>query len=319
MIGWKLLEPLEDLDYSRPVPAGPVAQVVSDLRDLYGKLRARAIETLESVKKWKVAERLRTGYGASWDTFFNDYFSTEAWSYRIPASPPDSLDWKRSAQVLHLACTLSDELVTILAEVPEVVVANAEGTRNAGAFTLAHRHTTLSQVLRAIKSVQHELEDFEFILRELLVGTDGTTFVARGGKWPFDAEIVHHQVLLGFSPTLTPGLTNSNPARSAIVAAGIIRTFLESVVFRLDFESSLGGAQRTDGKKWKDALGHLRASDLLSESEATWVTKLYGVLSKVVHEGVTITHGETWAFGKLVNGVRDRLTARTGTRPAGLT
>ncbi len=179
---------------------------------------------------------------------------------------------------------------------------------------LAHRHVTLQRIVAAIKSAQGEVESFEFILRDVLVGTDGSRFVARGGAWPFDHETTHEQVLFGFQPSGTPGLINSNPARSAIVAAGIIRTFMESVLFRLDFESSLGGAEEVDAEKWDEALDELRGAGLLADNEAMWAKKLYGLLSLVVHKGAAISPGETWAFGKLVHTLRDRLVKRTTTK-----
>lgn len=232
----------------------------------------------------------------------------------MPSSPPDPLDWKRSALLVHVSLLLAEDLVEYLAKMPEAAVTNSQQAANPEAFVLAHRHVTLQRIVAVIKSVQYELESFEFILRDVLVGTDGSRFVARGSKWPFDHETTHEQVLLGFQPSGTPGLINSNSSSSAIVAAGIVRTFMEAVLFRLDFESSLSGAEEVDAERWDGALDELRAAGLLMENEAMWAKKLYGVLSLVVHEGAMISPGETWVFGKLVHTLRDRLVERTATK-----
>ena len=94
------------------------------------------------------------------------------------------------------------------------------------------------------------------------------------------------------------------------MAAGSVRSYLESVLFRNDIESSLRGAPAPAATDWKSARdAHLNAG-LLSSGDVSWVTRAYGLLSRVLHAGRNISTGEVWFLLKFVEYVRLRLVGQ---------
>lgn len=107
-----------------------------------------------------------------------------------------------------------------------------------------------------------------------------------------------------------PTLINARVAGNAIIASGVIRSYLESVIFKIDFDSSLIEANTITAESWKEALRqHVKNGNLPCEAE-TWITEMYGLLSVALHSGLVLTHGEVWAFGRLIDFVRDELAKK---------
>lgn len=94
---------------------------------------------------------------------------------------------------------------------------------------------------------------------------------------------------------------------SPIIAAGLVRSYLESVLFRTDFESSLSGAQEPTVDAWKGALRYHRDAGCVDQALNQWVTELYGLLSMALHSGAALSRGEVWAFVRVVDLLRSAL------------
>lgn len=305
--GWSILEPLE-----RASPAAPIEQALVDgacdeLTKLNGELRKEVEAALRKERFHKWADGLHHEWGRSDEVLFNAYFSNKAYSFMVPASTPDRLDGCRSAMLFHLSEHLQAKLLEHLRGVPTADVMNAGGSPDPDAFRAVYRFTNLLALVSAIKSVQHDVEDFAFRATDLLVGTAGRRSSFRSASWPFDADIMDEQVLLGFLRAPSPSVLNSNYMSSPILAAGVIRSHLESVLFRTDFESALSGVPEVAADAWSAALKEHRDAGHVSQTLSHWVTELYGLLSMSLHSGVALSRGEIWAFIRIVDLLRDAL------------
>lgn len=305
--GWSILGPLEKTSPAAPVDQAAVDRVCDELMKLNGDLRGEVEAALRQKKFHKWADGLHHEWGRSDDALFNTYFSNKAYSFMVPASPPDHLDGCRTSVFFHMSAHLQTKLLEHLRGLPSADVMNAGGSPSPDDFRAVYRFTNLLALVAAIKSVQHDVEDFAFRATDLLVGTTGRRGSFRSASWPFDADIMDEQILLGFMRAPNPSILNSNYMSSPIIAAGLVRSHLESVLFRTDFESTLTTSTVVTAEAWGEALKQHRDAGHVSPTLSQWVTELYGLLSMALHSGAALSRGEIWAFIRVVNLLRAAL------------
>lgn len=304
--GWSFLEPLESTAPGGELDHVRVNAACNEIETLNGKLRRDLAAALEQRKHNKWANGLRYAWSKSDDELFNAYFANKAHGFAVPRSPPDKLDGCRASICFHMSDQLQAKLLEHLRGVPTAEVMNASASSNADQFRAVYRFTSLRAMVVAIKSVQTDVEDFAGLALELLQGKiDGQT--VRATTWPFDADIMEEQVLFGFMRTQSARLLNSAYMSSPIVAAGLVRSHLESVLFRTDFQSSLDGEVQTPAEAWAKALKVHRDAGRVSLQLSYWVTELYGLLSVALHSGTSLSRGEVWAFTRVVRGLKSAL------------
>lgn len=331
--GWEYLEPLETARPSKALDAETVVAACDKLNELNRGLRSRIEKALRDKGRGfnKCADGIRNEFSASDERLFNYYFSNRAYSFDIPSQPPDPLDGRRAAVVFHMSDALQQTLICHLRALPEAAVMNADSSPDPGEFTRVYRFTNMRAFVSAIKSVQSDVEHFAFWAENLLVGTDGSQGSFLSTEWPYDAETMDEQILLGFKRTPSPSMLNSEYQSSPIVAAGLVRSYLEAVLFRKDFHSSFSdlsasamshlevvlshkaSATSPTGQNplsvdgWEEALKHHREAGHVTLELNHWVTKLYGLLSLALHSGVMLSRGEIWAFRRVVEHLRNSL------------
>ena len=177
-------------------------------------------------------------------------------------------------------------------------------------FTRVYRFTNMRALVNVIKSVQYNVEDFAFGAEDLLVGTGGSRYSFRSESWSYDSDFMGEQVLLGFMRASSPCLLNSNYSGSPIVAAGLVRSHLEAVLFRKDLTASLEGQEPMSADDWYAALKLHRDAGHVTPALNQWVKQLYGLLSLALHSGATLSRGEVWAFRRVVDLLRDSLNSQ---------
>jgi hypothetical protein len=305
--GWSILEPLEKASPMDPIAQEAVDSICNELTKLNGALRNDVETALRQKKFHKWADGLHHEWGRSDEALFNTYFSNKAYSFMVPASPPEHLDGCRTSLFFHMSDHLQTKLLEHLRGLPSADVMNAEKSPKPAIFRIIYRFTNLMALVGAIKSMQYDVEDFAFRATDLLVGTTGVRGSVRTSSWSFDADIMDEQVLLGFLRPPSPSILNSNYLSSPIVAAGLVRSHLESVLFRTDFESSLGNAAEVTADAWGAALKQHRDAGQVSPTLSHWVTELYGLLSMALHSGAALSRGEIWAFIRIVDLLRTAL------------
>ena len=305
--GWSFLEHLEKASPAGPIDQASVDHVCDELTKLNGDLRKEVEAALRQKKFHKWADGLHHEWSRSDDVLFNTYFSNKAYSFMVPASPPDHLDGCRTSLFFHMSDHLQTKLLEHLRGVPTAEVMNAGGSSSPDAFRAVYRFTNLLALVAAVKSVQHDVEDFAFRASDLLVGTTERRGSFRAATWPFDADVMDEQILLGFMRAPHPSVLNSNYMSSPIIAAGLVRSHLESVLFRTDFESSLSGVTEVTAEAWAEALKQHRDAGHVSPTLSQWVTELYGLLSMALHSGAALSRGEIWAYGRVVDQLRGAL------------
>ena len=331
--GWEYLEPLEAARPSEELDAEIVAKACDRLNKFNTGLRCRIESALRDKGFNKWADGLRNEFSASDKRLFNYYFSSRAYSFDIPSQPPDPLDGRRAAVVFHMSDDLQQKLICHLRALPEAAVMHAGSSTEPDEFTRVYRFTNMRALVRVIKNVQSDVEHFAFWVEDLLVGTDGSSCSFRSTEWSYDAETMVEQILLGFKRTPSPSMLNSEYQSSPIVAAGLVRSYLEAVLFRKDFHSTFSDLSASamshleavlsheasttsptcqkslsvDG--WKAALKHHRDAGHLTPELSHWVTELYGLLSLALHSGVMLSRGEIWAFMRVVERLRNSLNA----------
>lgn len=308
--GWEYLEPLETARPSEELDAEAVVAACDKLNELNRDLRCRLEGVLRDKGFNKWADGLRNEFLASDERLFNCYFGNKAYSFEIPSQPPDHLDGCRAAVVFHMNDALQQTLIRHLRALPKAVVMNARSSTAPDEFTRVYRFTNMRALVNSIKSVQYEVEDFAFGAEDLLVGTDGSRYSCRSESWPYDADFMDEQVLLGFMRTSCPSLLNSNYIGSPIVAAGLVRSHLEAVLFRKDLTASLEGEEPLSADAWYAALKLHRAAGHVTPALNQWVKQLYGLLSLALHSGVALSRGEVWAFRRVVDLLRDSLNSQ---------
>lgn len=332
----KGLEYLEPLDTARPseeLDAEAIARACDELNEFNSGLRSCIERYLRDKGFNKWADGIRNEFLASDERLFNCYFSNEAYSFNIPSQPPDRLDGCRAAVVFHMSDHLQQTLICHLRALPEAAVMNAVSSIEPDEFTRVYRFTNMRALVGAIKSVQRDVEDFAFGAEDLLLGTDGSRCSFRVTEWLYDAETMVEQIILGFKRTPSPSNLNSEYQSSPIVAAGLVRSHLEAVLFRKDFHSafsylsasamshleavlsSKASTTSPTGQKplsvdgWEEALKHHRDAGHVTPDLNHWVTKLYGLLSLALHSGVMLSRGEIWAFRRVVERLQNSLNA----------
>ena len=287
--GWEYLEPLETARPSEELDAEAVVAACDKLNELNRGLRCHLESTLRDKGFNKWADGLRNEFLASDKRLFNCYFGNKAYSFEIPSQPPDRLDGCRAAVVFHMSDTLQQTLIRHLRALPEACVMNARSSTEPDEFTRVYRFTNMRALVNVIRSVQYDVEDFAFRAEDLLVGTDGLRVSVRSASWLYDADFMAEQVLLGFMRAPSPSLLNSNYPGSPIVAAGLVRSHLEAVLFRKDFTASLEGQEPLNADAWDAALKLHRDAGHVTPALNQWVKQLYGLLSLALHSGVTLS------------------------------
>ncbi len=254
--GWEYLEPLETARPSERLDAEAVARACDGLNEFNCGLRCRIESALRDKGKRfkKCADGLRNEFSASDECLFNYYFLHRAYSFNIPSQPPDHLDGRRAAVVFHMSDDLQQTLICHLRALPEAAVMNAGSSTEPDEFTRMYRFTNMRALVGAIKSVQSDVENFAFGAEDLLLGTDGSRNWFRAKKWPYDAETMDEQILLGFKRTPSPSMLNSEYQSSPIVAAGLVRSHLEAVLSREASTVSPTGQKPLSADGWKTAL-----------------------------------------------------------------
>ena len=305
--GWEYLEPLEMARPSEELDAEAVVAACDKLNELNRDLRCRIENALRDKGFNKWADGLRNEFLASDERLFNCYFANKAYSFEIPSHPPDRLDGCRAAVVFHMNDALQQTLIRHLRALPKAGVLNACRSTEPEEFTRVYRFTNMCALVNVIKSVQRDVEDFAFGAEDLLVGTDGSRYSCRVESWSHDSDFMGEQVLLGFMRAPSPSLLNSNYTGSPIVAAGLVRSHLEAVLFRKDLTASLEGQEPLRADAWDAALRLHRDAGHVTPALNQWVTQLYGLLSRALHSGVTLSRGEVWAFRRVVDLLRDSL------------
>lgn len=308
--GWEYLESLETARPSEELDAEAVVAACDKLNELNRNLRCHLENALRDKGFNKWADGLRNEFLKSDERLFNCYFANKAYSFEIPSQPPDRLDGCRTAVVFHMSDALQQTLIRHLCALPEAAVMNARNSTEPDEFTRVYRFTNMRALVNAIRSVQYDVEDFTFRAKDLLDGTDGLHDSFRSTSWPYDADFMDEQVLLGFMRTLSPSLLNSNYTGSPIVAAGLLRSHLEAVLFRIDFTSSLEGQEPLSADDWYAALKLHRDAGHVTPALNQWVKQLYGLLSLALHSGVTLSRGEVWAFRRVVDLLRNSLNGQ---------
>ena len=305
--GSKILEPLEKASPTGSIDQAAVDLVCDELAKLNRALRKEVEAALRQTKFHKWADGLHHEWSRSDEALFNAYFSNKAYSFNVPASPSDHLDGCRTSLFFHMSDHLQTKLLEHLRGVPTADVMNAGSSSSPEAFRAFYRFANLLALVAAIKSVQHDVEDFAFRASDLLIGTTGGRGSFRAASWSFDADIMDEQILLGFMRGPNPTILNSTYMSSPIIAAGLVRSHLESVLFRTDFESSLAGVSETAAKSWAEALKQHRDAGHVEPALSQWVTELYGLLSMALHSGAALSRGEIWAFMRVVELLRAAL------------
>lgn len=237
--GWESLEPLEKLNPEILLPDQQIHKVCDELMALNQGLLQQIIGFLRNNNYGRWADDLNGSFKASDERLFNCYFANRAYSYQVPQNPPDPLDGRRAALIFYLAHDLQTFLIDYIRVIPTAFVMNSNISPNPEEFTRIYRYVEFRQVLNVIKGVQYELEGFASCARYLLVDTDEKLLSFRSRTWPYDSEIMQDAVLLGFLPSGTNGVINSGILGSAVVAAGVVRSHLEAVLFKADFYSIL--------------------------------------------------------------------------------
>jgi len=125
----------------------------------------------------------------------------------------------------------------------------------------------------------------------------------RSSHWPFDADVLGPLVLLGYGPSSSPNILNSIVLGSPIVAAGVVRSQLEAVLWRRDFEATIKAKPTVVADTWAEAVAYHVAAGTLTQAWQNWITGLYGLLSDTLHSGHALTSGEIWAFRRLVRSI----------------
>ena len=307
--GWEYLEPLETARPSEELDAEAVVAACDKLNELNRDLRCRIENALRDKGFNKWADGLRNEFLASDERLFNCYFGNKAYSFEIPSQPPDHLG--------RLSCCgrLPHERRPPADADTPLACATKGGCPERMQFHRArrvhprvpvHEHACARQ--RDQKRSVRDVEDFAFGAEDLLVGTDGSRYSCRVGKLvAYDADFMGEQVLLGFMRASSPSLLNSNYTGSPIVAAGLVRSHLEAVLFRKDLTASLEGQEPLSADAWYAALRLHRDAGHVTPALNQWVTQLYGLLSRALHSGVTLSRGEVWAFRRVVDLLRDSL------------
>lgn len=329
--GWEYLEPLETARPSEELDAETVVAACDKLNELNCSLRCRIESALRDKGFNKWADGLRNEFSASDKRLFNCYFSNKAYSFDIPSHPPDHLDGCRAAVIFHMSDALQQTLICHLRALPEATVENSDSSTDPDEFTRVYRFTNMRSFVSAIKSVQIDVENFAFGAEDLLLGTDGSRCSLRSTEWPYDAETMDEQILLGFKRTSSPSMLNSKYQSSPIVAAGLVRSHLEAVLFRKDFHSSFShlsasamshleavlsdtasttsstGQEPLSVDRWEAALKYHRDAGHVTSELNHWVKELYRLLSRALHSGVMLSRGEIWAFRRVVKRLRNSL------------
>lgn len=310
--GWQPLQELERLGAKDEIDSGKVASVCDQVQAINQELRSKVVDFLRQGGHGKWADGVAGAFRASDERLFNCYFSNRAYSFAVPATPPDRLDGCRAAVVFHLADQLQNLLLDHLRGLPTADVMNARHATDPDAFSKVFKFTNLRAIVDAVKSVQSDVEDFAFRSEDLLVGTDGSRMSFRSTCWPYDADVMVDQVLLGFIRGPSPSVLNSVGLSSPVVAAGMVRSHLETVLFRIDFKASIHSSRPVQASSWDEALKQHRDARRLPENMVMWTTEAYGLLSASLHTGLLLTRGEIWAINRLVDIIRDKLASSEG-------
>ena len=236
------------------------------------------------------------------------YFDLQAYSYR-DGERDDHLEVERAALVAGLGVDLAVELRERLVGTASAEVMNTTGRADSDTWTRTYRFTELQQIGKALKGVWSEVDHFWLRTRSLAGDDVGTVGSSRSACWPHDAEAAIDGVLLGFSRSPAKDLLNSGVLRSTVLACGVTRSRLETIIFGVDLRSQLAGRERPQSGHWKDALRFWRDRGAIIEEERQWGTAMYGVLSEALHAGCLLTTAEVFMFNEVLDHLQTRMSA----------
>ncbi len=305
--GWPIISQLENQDPDLPIDSKHVEQICNELSTFNNELKNDLIKLLHSNKFGKWASGLSGEYKASDEKLFNCYFSNQAFSPDVLSRPPQSLGGPRCAVLFYLSFDLQSMLIEHMRGIPnaKIIPSSDDNGKILKSKHRIYQFVEFEQVIRVIKSVQYELEGF-YSRSENILRTNDPILKPPTNNWAFDFELLQEIILLGFMRG-PEGIINQGILSSAIVAAGVIRSHLEAVLFRNDFQASLNMQNLTNATKWDGALKIHKNNGHLNNNEITWVKETYKLLSGSLHQGLALSRGEVWMMIRIVKHISNKL------------
>lgn len=251
--GWPIISQLENQDPYLPIDSKHVEQICNELSTFNNELKNDLIKLLRSNKFGKWASGLNGEYKTSDEKLFNCYFSNQAFSPDVLSRPPRHLGGPICAVLFYLSFDLQNMLIEHMRRISSAkIIPFSNDEKNLKSKHRIYQFVEFEQVIRVIKSVQYELESF-YSMSENIFCNNAQILKPPTNNWSFDFEQLQETVLLGFMRG-PEGIINRGILSSAIVAAGVIRSHLEAVLFRNDFQASLNMQNLINAKKCDEAL-----------------------------------------------------------------
>lgn len=312
----EITEPLRDQDLDQAVDATAVVVACDAIDASLTDRRRRLSEALRESGHGALADGVSGKWRKKRDELANRYFACGVPSYRLALDDArEQAQVSKFVQAGSLLFVSTDlcvvDVVSGLRALPAATVLNADRSRYAPAFARVYRHTTLKQMAGALGRAWFDLEAMENAVAVGLGLGERTSF--RSSKWPFDAEYFPALVARGYLPTGQSDLVNSVLPTSPVVAAGVVRSKLESILFLQDLKSILGNGPRIAATDWSAAAKEHADAGRLTATTRNWVTGAYGILSEVLHSGFSITWGEI----ELLNWTTTQIAAELRTAMGG--
>ena len=310
--GWDILAPFENLDPALPLPATELEAASARLVELSRGLQDQLFVAIRAVKKHKWHKVLSGGFQPPDENgtlrppdvaFLNSYFSNEI-RLRPSRKGIRFLDLAYEAAFrFQLAYGLQGVLLPHLLSVPTSQVMYSSDSPNPIEFERMYRFIELRHLVQAIKGLQHDMKFQLEVVKNHLASPEALVSVSET-TWPFDSDTMYENVMLGFCRAPL-GIVNSVQTGSAVLAAGIVRSYMESVLFQVDFHTSLSGrkplrARHPEVQGWVQAVSVHQREGRLNNNQVQWTKTAYQLLSRSLHGGTIITRGEVWAMGHVV-------------------
>lgn len=262
--------------------------------------------------KWK--DGLLGRYAKRPHCLFDAFFSNRAFSSEIVTrTDSQPLDGARAALVSFLSFRLQSTLLDYMASIPNAKVINAEGHPDGVGFERAFRFVAASNTVRALERAEEERNHFELMALELLGAPDGgeTKFSFRADNYAFEFEAHFETCLLGLNRAPN-GFVNSLLSGSAVSAGSLIRSYLEALLFGSDMKSWHDGKSPVAATSWEEALAERTRQGVLDEQHRRWVSETYSLLSVILHSGASLTYGEAWLLGDIVDNIKNAIHGSPG-------
>jgi len=324
--GWAVLEPLQWLDPELPLPVAEIEAACVRIEELSDSLRCDLLRLLRTSGKGKLADVFQTGFKPPDDhgtlrsqdvAFLNSYFATMGRIWHQPdAAKTEDLACQAAFRA-QLAFDLQSLLLCHLRAAPTSRVVNAKESPNSARYEHIFRFIEVGRLVGLVKGEHYCIEHHSLVASKLLSkkGLKTQASVA----WPYDSDSMYETVLFGF--TRAPiGTINSMELGSAITAAGVVRSYLESVVFTVDLESSCSGVKPLHeehpeistmrGNDCENALALHRKNGRLDGQQECWAKTAYSMLCRSLHSGEKLTCGEVWAIGHVVQHLQSVLAGK---------